>query len=64
MGQRERETHALHADELRTRNPALRFGVACFLKDLLKSPHIFGLFKEESHSLFEVAESFIFAAAA
>jgi hypothetical protein len=45
MRQRERENHALHAEDFGTATFWFPFVVASFLKDLIQSTHLLGCFK-------------------
>jgi hypothetical protein len=62
--ERERESHALHTEELRASDLPFRPAVARFFKNLFERAHLFGLFQEQPHGLFQILERLVFAATA
>jgi hypothetical protein len=64
MRQRQRESHALHAEEFGAGDLLLAPAVAGLGEDLFQSAHPLSLFQEQADGHFEVLQRFFFAAAA
>ena len=64
MRQRERESHAFHADGLRSGDLLVPFAVARFLKDLIQGTHVLCFFEKQPDSFFEILQGLLFSAPA